>query len=234
MRVSLEDPPDNRALRKQDAFWNYEDLTLFVGAILPAWLFAMVAIRPIHFSSQGLRQIVFQVFLYLFLAAVLYVLIARRYHRPFWRSLGWNFDFRGAWLYALIGPPLALGLAALGAFLRAPENATVRNLMTDRVSTIAVVCFGAFVGPICEEMAFRGFLQPLLTRSLGAWPAIVLADVPFALLHGPAWQSIGIIAIAGLVLGYVRYRTGSTAASALVHVGYNATLFVGFLITRSV
>lgn len=220
--------------REDKPFWNYEDVLLFAGSVLPAWAAAILILRPIPFSSDGLRQVIFQVLLYVFLAVVLYVLIAGRYHKPFWRSLGWNFDFRGAWMYALAGPLLAVCLAMLGALLHAPDNPAIRNLITDRASMIAVVLFGSLIGPIFEEMVFRGFLQPLFARSLGAWPAIVLADIPFALLHGPAWQWIFIIGIAGLVLGYVRHRSGSTAASTLVHVGYNATLFVAFLIQRSI
>jgi membrane protease YdiL (CAAX protease family) len=99
-----------------------------------------------------------------------------------------------------------------------------------------VALFGALAGPIFEELVFRGFLQPLLARSMAAWIAILLTAVPFALLHGPgfgwAWQSVIIVGIAGVVMGYVRNRTGSTAASALVHIGYNSTLFVGFILQR--
>ncbi len=231
--------PENREISRQpDPFWNYEDLVLFVGAVLPAFAIALLILRPFHFSNEGLRQIVFQLALYVLLVVVLYLLIAGRYHRPFWRSLGWNLDFRGVWLYVVIGPVLAVVIATMGAFLRAPANPTVQNLITDRASMIAVVIFASLAGPIFEEIVFRGFVQPLLARSLGAALAIVLTDIPFALLHGPgfqwAWQSIGLIGIAGLILGYVRYRTGSTVASALVHVGYNSTFFVGFLITRSI
>jgi len=222
----------------KEAFWSYEDLALFVGAVLPALVIAKLGEQAIHFSNEGLRQVAFQVLLYLLLTMVLYFLIASRYRRPFWRSLGWIFEFRGAWLCILLGPLLALGIGLLSATLRAPGDPSIKNLITDRTSTIAIVFFGSFAGPIFEEMVFRGFLQPLLARSLGAWLAILVTDIPFALLHGPgfgwAWQSVGLIGLAGLVLGFVRYRTGSTVASSLVHIGYNATFFVGFLMTRSI
>jgi membrane protease YdiL (CAAX protease family) len=37
-----------------------------------------------------------------------------------------------------------------------------------------------------------------------------------------------------VVFGFVRYKTGSTAAATLAHTGYNATLFVGFLVLKSI
>jgi len=37
-----------------------------------------------------------------------------------------------------------------------------------------------------------------------------------------------------LVFGYTRHKTGSTAAAAMVHVSYNITLAVGFLIQKGV
>jgi membrane protease YdiL (CAAX protease family) len=102
---------------------------------------------------------------------------------------------------------------------------------------IAVLFFGTLAGPVFEELVFRGFVQPLLARSMPAALAILLTAVPFALLHGPgfgwAWQSVMVVGLAGIVMGIVRQRTGSTAAAALVHVGYNSTLFAGFLLQRS-
>lgn len=218
-------------------FWGYEELALFIGSVLPALAAASIFVSQIHFPNGGVQTMVFQCTLYVLLIGMLYLLVARKFRQPFWRSLGWTFQFPSAWLYVLVGPPLAIALAALAAVLHAPANPTIQNLITDRASTIAVVFFGAFAGPMFEETVFRGFLQPLLGRSLPAAVAILLAAIPFALLHGPgfrwAWQSLMVVGLAGIVMGYVRYRSDSTTASALVHVGYNATLFAGFLLQRS-
>jgi membrane protease YdiL (CAAX protease family) len=90
------------------------------------------------------------------------------------------------------------------------------------------------LGPLFEELLFRGFLQPLLQRALGPWPAIFLAATGFAVLHGAqykwSWQHLLLVGWAGVAFGYARYTTGSTAAAALLHGGYNLTFFVGYLI----
>ena len=89
------------------------------------------------------------------------------------------------------------------------------------------------LGPIFEELVFRGFLYPLFARSIGAWPAILATAIPFALLHGQqsewAWQLLAPIGLAGVAFGWVRYKTGSTVASTLVHIGYNATAVAVYL-----
>ena len=83
---------------------------------------------------------------------------------------------------------------------------------------------------LCEELAFRGFLQPLLARSLGAAPAILLAAIPFGLLHypeyGDSWRHALIIAAAGAAFGAMRQVTGSTKAAVLMHASYNAFFFL--------
>jgi membrane protease YdiL (CAAX protease family) len=76
-----------------------------------------------------------------------------------------------------------------------------------------------------------------LARSLGAWPGILATALAFALLHGSqfhwAWQSILIIGLAGIAFGLARHKTGSTAAATAIHIGYNSTLFVAFLVQRA-
>jgi membrane protease YdiL (CAAX protease family) len=44
------------------------------------------------------------------------------------------------------------------------------------------------------------------------------------------WQTIVIVGLAGIVFGLARHQAGSTAASAMIHIGYNGTLFGVFLI----
>jgi membrane protease YdiL (CAAX protease family) len=221
---------------REEPFWSYEDLALFIGALLPCAAIAYYSVRPFHHLSRGVQTVAGNFVLYLLALGVLYILVARRYDRPLWRSLGFTFQFRGAWICVIAGPPLAIGLAALGALLHAPESTSIQSLITDRTSLVVVVLFAVLIGPIFEELIFRGFLLPLLARSLGPGLGIVLTAVPFGLLHyvtyGWVWQTILVIGIAGVAFGYARVRTGSTVASVMLHMGYNGMLFVGFLLQR--
>jgi membrane protease YdiL (CAAX protease family) len=224
-----------------DAFWGFEDLALFLGALLPAFLGGMILVRlghmlaPQAFASEALQALVFQGAIYAVLAGALYVLLAVRYGRPMWRSLGWTLRFRGAWLCLCVAPVLAMAVSAVVAMLHAPDVPTpVENLITSRGSLVAVLLFAALVGPVFEELVFRGFLYPLLAEALGPWPGIGLTALAFGLLHGPeyqwSWQHVLAVSVAGVAFGVARYRTGSTAAAALMHIGYNATYVAGYLI----
>ena len=90
------------------------------------------------------------------------------------------------------------------------------------------------VGPVAEELAFRGFLMPLLIRSLGAASGIILTGFIFGSVHGYeyewSWRYMLLISLVGCVLGWAKYRTNSTIASALMHSTFNLTQFVAYLV----
>jgi hypothetical protein len=112
----------------------------------------------------------------------------------------------------------------------------MKQLLSDRTSVLLVAVFGITLGPLCEELAFRGFMQPLLVRSLGAAPGVILAAVPFGLLHlqqyGFSWRHGLLITAAGAGFGWMRHRSGSTRASTIMHAAYNTTFFLALLAQR--
>lgn len=87
---------------------------------------------------------------------------------------------------------------------------------------VLVVCafvFNGFVGPVVEELYFRGHLLPAIER-LGPW-APVINTVLFSLYHlWTPWQNPGRI-IALLPWVYTVWRTRSIHLSIIVHVAVN-------------
>ena len=230
--------PDRRG-----PIWGYPDLALFLSAVLPSLALAALLLRsarmfaPVFFGSDAARTLVFQAFMYVFLVGALYLVIALRYGEPFLPSLGWTFPIPHEFLVLAAGPVLTIALSALGVLLRAPlDSSQIEVLIKSRASLAAIILFGVVLAPIFEEMLFRGFLLPLLVRSLGPWLGILLTAVPFALLHGAqnhwAWQPVLLIGIAGIAFGLVRHKTGSTTAAFLMHSAYNATGFLGYTLTH--
>lgn len=218
-------------------------MALFLGAVLPSWALAFLlsqtsrSLAPRLFSSDAVKTLVFQSFMYVFLVGSLYLVIVGRYHGPFWRSLGWTFPIPHAFLLLTAGPALAVGLSALGVLLHAPmDGSQIEILIKSRASLAAIILFGVVLAPIFEEMLFRGFLLPLLSRSLGPALGILFTAIPFALLHGAqnrwAWQPVLLIGVAGIAFGSVRYKTGSTTAAFLMHSAYNAMGFLGYTLTH--
>jgi uncharacterized protein len=79
------------------------------------------------------------------------------------------------------------------------------------------------VAPGGEEIMFRGFLFRGFVRSeRWAWPAIIVISVLWAGPHLQYdWTGILEIFVAGLFLGWVRWRSGSTLLTFLLHGLFN-------------
>jgi uncharacterized protein len=76
----------------------------------------------------------------------------------------------------------------------------------------------------------------LLVATFGAAGGVLLQAVPFAALHGAeyswSWQQLLVMLAAGSAFGWMRHRTGSTAASTYMHAAFNLVVFVGMLAQR--
>jgi uncharacterized protein len=79
------------------------------------------------------------------------------------------------------------------------------------------------VAPAGEEILFRGYLFRGFVRSeRAAWPAIIVISAMWAGLHVQYdWTGVAEIAAAGLFLGWVRWRSGSTLLTILLHALFN-------------
>jgi len=79
------------------------------------------------------------------------------------------------------------------------------------------------VAPAGEEITFRGYLFRGFVRSeRSAWPAIVVIALLWAAPHLQYdWTGISEIFVAGLFLGWVRWRSGSTLLTFLLHALFN-------------
>ena len=73
--------------------------------------------------------------------------------------------------------------------------------------------------PISEETLFRGFLfRGWLRSSRDAWPVIVLTAGLFAVIHVQYdWFLIGQVFAFGALFGWMRWATGSTLLTMLLH-----------------
>ncbi len=200
-----------------------------VGAALVSKGAEMLGVDP----KLGLPQLIAQSIGYVLIFGVLAALFAR--HRmPLLRSLAWEkCTFRPKHL-VFLGLGLAVAVVILGNLLRLPDVQTAFDkLLADLPSRIGIAIFGVTLGPIIEELLFRGFLQPVLVDSMGVLPGILVTSALFGSLHlmqnDFIWQSGVLITLVGFVLGLVRHVTGSTRASALTHIAYNSVPFMALV-----
>jgi hypothetical protein len=139
----------------------------------------------------------------------------------------------------LAGMMTAVLVAVASLLIRTPtgENPLTQMLET-RADVLVMGTLAITLAPLCEELAFRGFLQPLLERSLGAAPGILLAAIPFGLLHfheyGNSWRHALILSMAGASFGWMRHATGSTKAAAIMHASYNLLFVIGLMTQKGI
>jgi len=85
------------------------------------------------------------------------------------------------------------------------------------------------IGPMVEELLFRGVLLSAIARYTGNGAAIVLSAVLFACVHLPdlsfLWYALPNLALLGLVLGWLRVQSGSIWPAVVAH-GMNNLLAV--------
>ncbi|MFA4838423.1 MAG: type II CAAX endopeptidase family protein [Candidatus Neomarinimicrobiota bacterium] len=105
-------------------------------------------------------------------------------------------------------------------FFPAPEIfKQIDKIMTiDSIeSALVIIGFVVILGPLFEEMLFRGFFQRILEYRLNdVTKAALYSALTFALVHSNPWGIVQIYII-GVFLGYIAWRTGSIWVSLLLH-----------------
>ncbi len=117
--------------------------------------------------------------------------------------------------------------------------AVVDAYRTARSSGTLVLLAIALVvaAPLMEELLFRGFLFPGYARSrLGPWGAILLTSAGWAVMH-VQYEAFYIVHIflLGCAFGWLRWRSGSTLLTVILHAIVNATALaqVAFLVEQA-
>jgi uncharacterized protein len=87
------------------------------------------------------------------------------------------------------------------------------------VLLIVMVCVGA---PLVEEITYRGMLQgALATRVADGW-AVVIVAVWFMLIHFRPVEYPGLL-LFGLILGWLRWKSGRLGMPIAAHTAFNVT-----------
>lgn len=161
-------------------------------------------------------------------------------------SLGFVVEGR-QWRWVLAGAASSLVLAiiadAVRSLLGVPDDSSQAIVeaaasITGADTMIAAVIGVAIMGPIAEEILYRGLtMRIILHRGAPASVAVIVSSAIFAVAHlaDPSLYSptgaitLGVLFLFGLFLGVLRIRTGNLGASIFAHSGLNlmtlATLF---------
>ena len=133
-----------------------------------------------------------------------------------------------------------LSLVAFHHGLPVHQNVKIRS-----ISDIMVAALGAvIVAPITEELFFRGWLFAEVEELISQRAAVVATSLVFTIPHHIAYTSgsndvIGVgfalvaVMIIGLVLGALRWVTGSVLVPLALHIGLNGGFMLAILLLTS-
>jgi len=227
--------PSITPVAPRDPVWTGWDVLLVAGLTLLTipilGIFVALGARLIwpHANLEKMAPeivIAAQFFAYVAVFLLIVMMIEGKYRVRFWPAIHWNWP---RWSLAMfgLGVLLLLSINLIAHFLPMPKSTPFDQFFASPRDAYLMSIFAVTFGPFMEELFFRGLLYPVLERRLGVFWGVVLTAAPFAMMHmfqyGYAWGVVLLIFIMGIVVTIVRARTGSVAASFLVHVGYNAT-----------
>jgi membrane protease YdiL (CAAX protease family) len=214
---------------------------IFLATALPI-VVALLGLNPSGFDLRGKA-------LYILMSyglmtggglAILYFTLRPYFPLP----EGWfKVTLKGRWaLWGLGGYFVAIPLVLLASLLNQQlwqeggGGNPIILLALQSQDTLALVIFfltASFAAPLFEEIMFRGFLLPSLTRYLPAWGAIAITSVLFAAAHLSLAEMVPLTVLGG-ILGFVYWRSRNLLASILLHSLWNSgTLISLFLLGRS-
>jgi membrane protease YdiL (CAAX protease family) len=222
----------------ENPVWNGWDVLLIAGltvvTMVALQLAVLLAAHWLWFPQESLADvskksillIASQFLLYIPVAACMVALVEGKYHVGFWQAIGWNWP-RSGWKLLALGGAMFFALGLLQSVLPMPTDTPFEHLFDQPRDAYLLSIIAVTLGPLMEELFFRGFMYPVLARRMGAAWGIALTALPFGLIHLPqygwAWGAALVIFLVGVVCGVVRAATRSVAASFLVHAGFNGT-----------
>lgn len=144
----------------------------------------------------------------------------------------WQFDVGlGCLMFPLINQLSQMNLNLLPVLQYTPVTVSSVEQSIVARDPVAMALYAVVVSvcaPIWEEIVFRGFLLPSLTRYMPVWSAILVSSVAFALAHFNIQRMIPLIFL-GIVMGAVFVRSRNLLPSMLLHSLWNAFVFLDLM-----
>ncbi len=198
-----------------------------------------------QFENSPMFQAQFAIYGMFGLSAVLLVfLVAQmrlRFRSPFWSTMRWHPLDTGklppaaAYLSCIAGGVLLSILVALVSSRFVPTHKMpIEQYFQDRHTALLLLIMSVTVAPFFEETIFRGYLYPVVARSFGVVPGVILTGLLFGLMHssqlGGNFAQVALLVAVGIVFTAARAKSGNVLPGYLMHVSYNSFIAIAFLI----
>lgn len=177
-----------------------------------------------------------QLLAYFLILLLMYRMVSAQTGGSVLQAIRWNWP-RNWGAYVLAGVGLELCLVPFAYLLPMPKHAPIDDFFRTARDAYVLSLFGVLFAPLFEELFFRGFFYPVLARRLGMIPSIVTTALAFASIHASqlkySWGPVLVIFLVGIALTTVRAIKKSLAATVLMHMAYNGTIFIAAYIATS-
>ncbi len=222
-KIVLKKRPRSRlpSTLEGSAALSYADIGFFFVVVFFLAMMFRIGVH-LHVLSQTRLDnptLPFQITISLSLIGTLYAIIRLRHGRGAWKRLGWSWPARIHLVAALVaGIALGIGVDIIA-------HATTPT--THVIHLWNLILLDGLLGPVIEESFFRGCLLPVVARTTGPIMAVLATAILFATLHPISTFVQWLCFVStGTAFGWIRVKSGSTAASTLMHAMYNVTLFL--------
>lgn len=228
--------------------WNWETIwqVLIVGFFFPSQILLplTVGLLPLQIGSLSLIGKAFYVlgtYAAMTLWGLTVLFLSLRTFRPWpqgWFTLKLNFKTLlwgfGGYFVAL---PLVVVISLLNQQIWQGQGGSnpLLSLALDSQNWLVLSIFfftAAILAPVFEEVIFRGFLLPSLSRYFPVSVAIVLSSLLFAIAHLNLSEILPLFVL-GSVLGIVYSRSHNLLASMLLHGLWNSGTLLSLFILGS-
>lgn len=144
----------------------------------------------------------------------------------------WYFDvFLGCCLFPLVNFLSQININIVPALPASPIGVSSVEQSIVARDPVAMALYAAVVSvcaPIWEEMVFRGFLLPSLTRYMPLPWSILASAVAFALAHFNVQRLLPLVLL-GVVMGVVFSKSRNLLASMVLHSLWNGFVFLDLM-----
>ncbi|HTV92070.1 MAG TPA: type II CAAX endopeptidase family protein [Verrucomicrobiae bacterium] len=154
------------------------------------------------------------------------------------RELGYRTPRGGDVLIAVLGSLVMAVVANGGASLtqwllhstQDQQSVAMLRQLHDPRLLIAFAVFACVLAPLMEETIFRVFLFNATRRYFGFWAGAIISGLCFGLAHGDPIAALPL-ALGGIVLAFVYYRTHNAFASMITHGLFNSYTILALVLT---
>ncbi len=221
----------------------------FVGQLLIPYIFSNLPLGSLNLDVRGKAIAVLASYVCMSIGTLVVLYFALRRFLPLppgWFPLKW----RGNWILwggggYLAAIPLVIGISLINQAIwqgKGGSNPILPLALqgNDLWSFLIFAATASIAAPIFEEIIFRGFLLPSLTRYLPVWGAIAASSLLFAIAH-LSLSEVLPLTVLGIVLGTVYWQCpagdsapkGNLLASMLLHSLWNGGTLISLYILSS-